>query len=174
MVEQGTKIMTISMYHASAPLFLRMFDNMNQWLDVAVDKKGAAGAEELLSARLAPDMLPLLNQFQLASDTSKGCIARLAGITPPSMPDTEKTIAEIRQRIGKTVDFIKSVPQSSIDGSEEKQVVLKTPGGDMPFTGLGYLSGFALPNFYFHATTAYGILRNQGLPLGKLDYLGRT
>jgi uncharacterized protein len=165
--------MTISMYHASAPLFLRMFGNMNQWLDIAVDKKGAA-AEELLGARLAPDMLPLLNQFQLASDTSKGCIARLAGVQPPSMPDTEKTIAEVRQRIAKTADFIRSVPQSAVDGSEEKEVILKTPGGDLKFTGLTYLSGFALPNFYFHATTAYGILRNQGLPLGKMDYLGRT
>ena len=165
--------MTISMYQASAPLFLRMFGNMNQWLDIAVDKKGQ-GAEELLGARLAPDMLPLLNQFQLASDSSKGCIARLAGIAPPSMPDTETTIAEIRQRIAKTVDFIKSVPASSIDGSEEKQVILKTPGGDLPFTGLAYLSGFALPNFYFHATVAYSILRSQGLPLGKLDFLGRA
>lgn len=165
--------MTISMYQASTPLFVHMFANMNRWLDIAVDKKGAAGAEELLGARLAPDMHPLLNQFQLASDTSKGAVARLAGVAPPSMPDTEKTLAEIRQRIAKTVDFIKSVPASAIDGSEEKQVVLKTPGGDLPFTGLGYLSGFVIPNFYFHSTVAYTILRSQGLPLGKLDYLGR-
>jgi hypothetical protein len=162
------------MYHASTPLFLRMFGNMNQWLDMAVDKKGASSAEELLIAKLAPDMLPLLGQFQRASDTSKGAIARLAGIDAPAMPDTEKTIADVRQRIAKTADFIKSVPQSAVDGSEEKEIVLKTPGGDLKFTGLGYLSGFVLPNFYFHATTAYGILRNQGLPLGKLDYLGRT
>ena len=165
--------MTISMYQASAPLFLRMFGNMNQWLDIAVDKKGA-GAEELLGARLAPDMAPLLNQFQFASDTSKGAVARLAGLAPPPMADTEKTIAEIRQRIARTVDFIKSVPASAIDGSEERQVILKTSGGDMPFTGLAYLSGFALPNFYFHSTIAYAILRAQGLPLGKLDYLGRA
>ncbi|HEV7691730.1 MAG TPA: DUF1993 domain-containing protein [Hyphomonadaceae bacterium] len=166
--------MTISMYHASTPLFLRMFGNMNQWLDIAVEKKGAAGAEELLGARLAPDMLPLLGQFQRASDTSKGAIARLAGVDAPSMPDTEKTIADVRQRIAKTADFIKSVPQSKVDGSEEKEVILKTPNNELKFTGLGYLTGFVLPNFYFHATTAYGILRNQGLPLGKLDYLGRA
>jgi hypothetical protein len=165
--------MTISMYQASAPLFLRMFANMNQWLDIAVDKKGAA-AEELLGAKLAPDMLPLLNQFQLSSDTSKGAIARLAGVAPPAMPDTEANIAEVRQRIAKTVEFIKSVPASAIDGSEEKQVILKTPGGDLPFTGMAYLSGFVLPNFYFHSTVAYSILRSQGLPLGKMDYLGRT
>ena len=165
--------MTISMYQASAPLFLRMFGNMNQWLDMAVDKKGA-GAEDLLGAKLAPDMLPLLAQFQRASDTSKGAIARLAGVEAPAMPDNEKTIAEVRQRIAKTVDFIKSVPQSKVDGSEEKEIILKTPNSELKFTGLGYLSGFVLPNFYFHATTAYGILRHQGLPLGKMDYLGRA
>lgn len=165
--------MKISMHQASAPLFVRMFANFSEWLDIAEAAKGK-GAEDLLAAKLAPDMLPLLNQFQLASDTAKGATARLAGVAPPPMPDTEKTIAEIRQRLARTVDFINGIPASSIDGSEERDVVLKTPSGDLPFKGLQYLTGFALPNFFFHSTVAYTILRANGIGLGKLDYLGRN
>ncbi|MDP3738662.1 MAG: DUF1993 domain-containing protein [Hyphomonadaceae bacterium] len=167
--------MSISMHKASAPVFLRMLGN----LDALLEKAEAYAKERnfdpnlLVASRLAPDMRPLSSQIQLASDTSKGAIARLSGGTPPPMADTETTIAELRMRIAKTADYIKSVPAGSVDGSEERDIVLKTPSGDLPFKGLQYLTGFVLPNFFFHVTTAYAILRHNGVPLGKMDFLGR-
>ena len=168
--------MSISMYKASAPVFVRMLSNLDALLDKAEADATARGykADVLLSSRLAPDMLPLLNQFQLASDSAKGAMARLSGGAPPSMPDTETTIAEIRQRLARTIDYVKSVAPSAIDGSEERDIVLKTPTGDIPFKGLAYLTGFALPNFLFHVTMAYALLRHNGVSIGKLDFLGRA
>jgi hypothetical protein len=110
----------------------------------------------------------------MVSDTAKFTMSRLSGIAAPPMPDTETTLNDLRTRIANTIDYVKSVPASAVDGSEDKDVVLKTPGGDMPFKGLAYLTGFALPNFFFHLTTAYAILRHNGVPLGKLDFLGRS
>jgi hypothetical protein len=118
-------------------------------------------------------MRPLSSQIQLASDSAKGAMARLSGGTPPAMPDTETTIDQLRARIAATIDYVKSVPAEAVDGSEERDVVLRTPSGDIPFKGLAFLTGFALPNFLFHVTTAYAILRHSGVPLGKLDFLGR-
>jgi hypothetical protein len=163
------------MYKASAPVFLRMFANLETMLDKAEAHAKERGykPEVLLQSRLQPDMLPLLNQFQIASDTAKGAMARLSGQQAPSMADTETSIADIRMRIAKTVDYIKSVPATAVDGSEERDIVLKTPTGEIPFKGLAYLTGFALPNFLFHVTIAYAILRHNGVPLGKLDFLGR-
>jgi hypothetical protein len=168
--------MPISMYSASAPIFLRMFDNLLAIMDKAEADAKARGYDVsvLVQARLAPDMRPFSTQIQLASDSAKGAMARLSGQQPPSMADTETTMEELRDRIRKTVDFIKSVPAESMDGSEERDVVLKTPGGDLPFKGLNYLTGFVLPNFLFHVTTAYAILRHNGVPIGKMDFLGRT
>ncbi len=167
--------MSISMYKASTPVFLRMLGNLDKLLE-----KAEANAKErnfdpnvLVAARLAPDMRPLSSQIQFASDTSKGAIARLSGGTAPTMADTETTISELRVRIANTIDYIKSVPASAIDGSEEHPVVLKFPNGEMTFKGIDYLTGFALPNFMFHVTTAYAILRHNGVPLGKQDFLGR-
>jgi hypothetical protein len=167
--------MTISMYTASAPLFLRMLVNLDAFLAKAEENAKQRGfdANLLVTQRLAPDMRPLSSQIQLASDSAKGAMARLSGTAPPSMPDTETTLAELRARIAATIDYVKSVPASAIDGTEEKDVVLKTPGGDIPFKGLAYLTGFAVPNFMFHVTTAYAILRHSGVPLGKMDFLGR-
>jgi len=116
----------------------------------------------------------LSSQIQFASDTSKSTIARLSGGTAPAMADTETTIRELRTRIANTIDYIKSVPASAVDGSEEREVVLKFPNGEMKFKGLDFLTNFALPNFMFHVTTAYAILRHNGVPLGKQDFLGRT
>lgn len=168
--------MSISMHKASAPVFLRMLGNLDQLLAKAEENAKQRGfdANLLVTSRLAPDMRPLSSQIQLASDSAKGCMARLSGGTPPAMPDTETTIAELRTRIANTIDYVKSVPASAVDGSEEKQVVLKLPSGEIPFTGLAFLTGFALPNFFFHVTTAYAILRHNGVPLGKLDFLGRA
>ncbi len=168
--------MSISMYKASAPVFLRMLGNLDQFLAKAEENAKQRGfdANLLVTQRLAPDMRPLSAQIQLASDSAKGAMARLSGGTPPAMADTEATVAELRARIAKTIDYVKSVPAEAVDGSEEKDVVLKTPGGDIPFKGLGFLTGFALPNFLFHVTTAYAILRHSGVPLGKMDFLGRA
>jgi hypothetical protein len=167
--------MTISMHTASAPVFLRMLTNLDQLLAKAEDNAKARGFDPdlLVTQRLAPDMRPLSSQIQLASDSAKGAMARLSGGTPPAMPDTETTIDQLRARIAATIDYVKSVPAEAVDGSEERDVVLRTPSGDIPFKGLAFLTGFALPNFLFHVTTAYAILRHSGVPLGKLDFLGR-
>ena len=167
--------MTISMHKASAPVFLRMLTNLDQLLAKAEDNAKARGFDPdlLVAQRLAPDMRPLSAQIQLASDSAMGAMARLSGGTPPAMPDTETTIDQLRARIAATIDYVKSVPAEAVDGSEERDVVLRTPSGDIPFKGLAFLTGFALPNFLFHVTTAYAILRHSGVPLGKLDFLGR-
>lgn len=166
--------MSLSMYSASAPAFERALVSLDAILD-----KAAAWAEErkidpavLTSARLAPDMYPLNRQIQLLSDTSKGACARLADLPVPSFADTETTIPELKERIAKTLEFIRSVKPEQIDGSEERQIVLKAGTRELLFKGQDYLVGFALPNFYFHVAVAYAILRHNGVPLGKLDYLG--
>jgi hypothetical protein len=164
------------MYKASTPVFLRMLGNLDGLLEKAEANAKERGfdANLLVTQRLAPDMRPLSAQIQFASDTSKGAIARLSGGTAPAMADTETTIADLRVRIANTIDYIKSVPASAVDGSEEREVVLKFPNGEMKFKGLDYLTGFALPNFMFHVTTAYAILRHNGVPIGKQDFLGRS
>ncbi len=168
--------MSISMHKASAPLYLRMLGNLDQLLEKAEANAKERGfdANLLVTSRLAPDMKPLSAQIQFASDTSKGAMARLSGGTPPAMADTETTIADLRTRIANTIDYIKSVPASAVDGSEDREIVLKFPNGEMKFTGLAFLTGFAIPNFMFHVTTAYAILRHNGVPLGKQDFLGRA
>jgi hypothetical protein len=122
--------------------------------------------------RLIADMFPLSRQVQIACDTAKGAVARLAALDIPKHEDTEQTFAELKQRIAKTIDFILSVPAEKIDGSEDRQVTLRLGGRDVTFTGIQYLLGFAHPNFYFHVTTAYDILRANGVELGKRDYIG--
>jgi hypothetical protein len=162
------------MHKASALVFVRTLNSMLSFIEKAEANAAARkfDPEVLLQQRLAPDMAPLVRQFQFASDASKLAVARLAGQTAPSFPDTETTFAEIKERLKKTIEYIESVPASAIDGSEEREVVLKFPSGEMNFKGLGYLTGFALPNFFFHATTAYAILRHNGVDLGKRDFLG--
>jgi hypothetical protein len=166
--------MSISMHKASAPVFLRMLGNLDALLEKAEKyaKERGFDANLLVTSRLAPDMRPLSAQIQFASDSAKFAMSRLSGGTAPPMADTETTIAELRERIAKTVDYVKSVPASAVDGSEEREIVLKFPNGEMKFAGLDYLTGFVLPNFLFHVTTAYAILRHNGVPLGKQDFLG--
>lgn len=167
--------MTLSMFEASVPAFLRTLKALDAILD-----KALAYAEEkkfdpavLVSARLAPDMFPLSRQVQMASDHAKGCPARLAGVPVPSFEDTEKTIPELKARIAKTLDFIGTLTPGQIDGSEGRLVSLKAGPRELSFKGQDYLVFFALPNFYFHVTTAYDILRSRGVPLGKADFFGR-
>jgi len=161
--------MSISMYRASVPVFIRALNNLS-----AILKKGEAheSSASFIEARLAPDMLTLAGQVQRASDGAKGALARLGGIDNPSLPDTEKTFAELQARIKKTIDFLQSVKAEQIEGSEQKKIEFKAGSRELKFIGVDYLLGFALPNFYFHVTTAYAILRHKGVPLGKMDFLG--
>lgn len=165
----------ISMHAASVPAFAKMFDNMLRWLDAA---KAHAEAKKFstdvyLTLRLAPDMLPFTKQIQIASDNAKGCVARLAGVEIPKYEDNEATLDELAERIRKTRDFVLSVPAAAFEGSEGREITIPRRSGDaLKFDGLTYLRAFALPNFYFHATTTYALLRHAGVPLGKNDYLG--
>jgi uncharacterized protein len=162
--------MSITLYRASIPVFIRGFDNLS-----AVLKKGEAHEKSasLVEARLAPDMMTLAGQVQRASDTAKASAARLAGIEAPRFADTEKTFAELQARIDKTVEFLRSVKPAQIDGGEDREIRFKAGPTELKFTGLSYALDFALPNFFFHVTTAYDILRHAGVPVGKMDYLGR-
>jgi hypothetical protein len=164
---------SFSIYEASAPAFVNSLANIPAWLDKALAEGKSEAA--LIGARLAPDMAPLSGQIQMASDAAKSAVARLAGIEPPSMPDTETTIAELKERCFKTIAFIKSVDRSALDGAEDREVVLMFPNGmGYRFTGRAFLTGFALPNFYFHVTTAYALLRAQGVAVGKPDFLAHV
>jgi hypothetical protein len=161
--------MAFSLYDASAPVFVNALTNMRAWLDKAAAEKDEAA---LLDARLAPDMRPLTAQFQMASDSAKNAIGRLAGIEAPSMADTEASFAELRERCDRTIAFIQSVDPAAIASSEDREVELRFPNGmGYRWVGRDYLTSFALPNFFFHVTTAYAILRAQGVSLGKPDFL---
>ena len=164
--------MATELYDLTVPVFTRALKALSGLLDKAVAHAGEAGAEALLANRLAPDMHPLSKQVQIACDGAKLCVARLSGTEAPVNEDTETTIPELKARIASTLDFIGSVPRNAIDGQEERDVVLKFPGGEWAFKGQAYVVGFALPNFFFHVTTAYGLLRQAGVPLGKRDFLG--
>jgi hypothetical protein len=166
--------MKISMYQASAPRFANTLRNLSSILDKAQAHAEAKKIEPVVftQSRLAPDMFPLSRQVQIACDSAKGAVARLAGVDIPKHDDTEQTFAELKTRIAKTVDFVLSLQASEIDGSEDREIVLKLRGQDVKFTGLQYLLGFAYPNFYFHVTTAYNILRHNGVEIGKRDYIG--
>jgi hypothetical protein len=166
--------MSISMYQASVPVFQRTLGALDKVLD-----KAAAYAEErkidpavLVGARLYPDMFPLSRQVQIATDHAKGTSARLAGLPVPSFEDTEKTFPELKARIAEVLAFIATVKPEQIDGSEGRDITLKAGPRELSFNGQEYLLFFALPNFYFHTTTAFGILRHNGVPIGKLDFLG--
>ena len=162
------------MYQASAPRFANLLKNLSAILDKAKAHAEAKKIDEqvLTSSRLFPDMFPLGRQVQIACDSAKGAVARLAGVEIPKHEDTEKTIPELKARIARTLDFIESVPAAKIDGSEDREVVMKMRSGELKFTGLQYLMGHAYPNFYFHCTTAYNILRANGVELGKRDFIG--
>ena len=166
--------MSISMYQASAPRFANTLKNLSAILDKARAHAEAKKVDEqvLTSARLFPDMFALARQVQIACDSAKGAVARLAGVDIPKHEDTEKTFDELKARIAKTIAFIEGVKAAQVDGSDEKEVVLKLQGKDVPFKGLQYLMGFAWPNFYFHVTTAYNILRHNGVELSKRDFIG--
>jgi uncharacterized protein len=166
--------MSITMHSASAPIFVSLLENLNAWLDKAEAHAAAKKFEPAvyLTARLAPDMLPFTNQIQIACDTAKFLVARLAGIEAPKFDDAETSLADLRARVAATIAFVKSVPAASIDGTEEKDVTLPRRSGPIVMKGQAYLTQFALPNFFFHMTAAYALLRHNGVELGKMDFLG--
>lgn len=166
--------MSLSMYGACVPVLARALENL-----VHVLRKGAAHAEAhtieptvLTGERLFPDMFPLSRQVQIATDIAKGAVARLAGDTAPRFEDTEQTFEELIARVEKTIALVRTYTPAQIDGSEEREVVFKTPNGDLHFKGQAYLLDFVLPNVFFHCTTTYNLLRHNGVEVGKWDFLG--
>ena len=168
--------MSISVYEVTIPPMVRFFENLSTLLDKAVKqaRERDMPLSELLEARLAPDMHPFPRQIQIASDVAKMAAARLTGAEPPSFPDTETTFPELQARIAKTIDYIKSVAPEKFEGAEDRTITLKFPNGEMTFPGRVFLNMFVLPNFYFHVTTAYDLLRHKGIEIGKRDFLGEA
>jgi uncharacterized protein len=157
------------MHSATVPAFIAMLTNIKNWLDKAAAQKPES---ELIDARLAPDMHTLARQIQMVSDTTKGAVARLAAIEAPAMPDTETTFAELKDRCDKTIAYLQSADPAALESGATREIVMTFPdGGGMRMDGLTYLTGFVLPNFYFHASMAYAILRAEGIEVGKFDYL---
>lgn len=166
--------MTISVYGMTVPVFTRMLNNL-----LAIMDKAEANAAErkfdtlvLSNARLSPDMIPFRGQVMIATDHVKGCVSRLAGKEVPSWPDTEESFAELRLRIGKALALLATIKPEDLEGGDARDVTLKIGGKDLTMNGLDYLTQRALPNFFFHVTTAYAILRSNGVPIGKRDYIG--
>ncbi len=166
--------MSLSMHQIAANSFVKVLTNVSAILDKAAASCEARKIDPavLINARLAPDMFPLSRQIQIMSDAAKGCMARLAGVENPSFPDTETTFADLQARIAKTIDFVKSITPEQLVDSEAKSITLPLRGDGVTFTGQSLLLHFSLPNVYFHATTAYAILRHNGVDLGKMDFLG--
>jgi hypothetical protein len=166
--------MSLTMHAATAPGFTRMLTNMLVWLDKAQAHAEARrfDAGNYLGLRLAPDMLPLTRQVQIACDGAKGCMARLAGIEVPRWDDTESTLDELRARIRRTRDYVSGFTPEQLAGSQTREIIVPTRTAELRFSGEDYVRHFVLPNFYFHATTTYALLRHAGVDIGKRDYLG--
>jgi uncharacterized protein len=166
--------MSLSMYQASVPAFVQMLNNLSAILDKAeaYAKNRKIDPEVLVNYRLAPDMLSFIRQIQIAADLAKGAVARLAAVEVPKHDDTEKTFADLKGRLAKTAAFVQSVQPNDIDGSEDREINLTLGEHKMSFKGQPYLLHFVMPNFYFHCTTAYDILRHCGVELGKRDFIG--
>ena len=167
--------MSLSMHTILTQSVERMMESLSKFLDKAEAhaKQKNFDVAVLVNSRLAPDMLPLSRQIQIVSDTVKGAVARLTGTEAPKYEDNETTLDELRERLAKTLAYVRSVGPAGYEGSEERDITIPTRArGDLKFKGREYLLNFALPNFYFHVTTTYAILRHNGVELGKMDYLG--
>ena len=166
--------MALSMYQASIPTFIHGLSNLAAILSKAENDATARKIDPsvFINARLYPDMFPLARQVQIVTDIVKGGIARLAGVDVPSFPDTETTFPELQARIAKIREFINSFKPEQINGTEGKTITLKVGGHEMKFEGQVYLLSFVIPNFYFHTSVAYSILRHNGVGIGKMDFLG--
>ena len=158
---------TIDLHAASVAVFAASLSNMKSWLNKAADREA-----ELIGARLAPDMLPLSAQYQRSSDTAKNALARLTGTTPPVMEDTERSFAELAARCDRTINYLHSIDPAALNGADARDVEMRFPNGmGYRWAGATFLTGFALPNFFFHVSAAYMILRHNGVALGKPDFL---
>ncbi|WP_158756053.1 DUF1993 domain-containing protein [Dyella sp. S184] len=168
--------MTLSMYQAAVPVFIRALGNLKHVLQKGAEhaKTKNVSDEVLLQTRLIPDMLPLVKQVQIACDMATRGSARLAGVEPKSFEDNETTLEQLYARIDSAIEYIKTFKPEQIDGSEGRTIVLKMRSGEMTFEGQAYLLGFALPNVFFHCTTAYNILREAGTEIGKNDFIGQA
>ena len=166
--------MAISMYQASAPRFVNILKNLSTMLDKAQAHAEAKKIDPaaLTTYRLFPDMFPLTRQVQIACDSAKGAVARLAGVEIPKHEDVEQTLVDLKARIAKTIAFIETIKPAQLDGTEDKEIVLKLGGKETAFKGMQFLLGHAVPNFYFHVTTVYNILRHNGVEIGKKDFIG--
>jgi hypothetical protein len=166
--------MSISIYDMSIPALSRGLTNLSAMLDKAAAHAAAKKYDSAVLAqlRLFPDMHPLTRQVQIACDTAKGAAGRLAGVDIPKHEDTETTLDELKQRIAKTLDFLKTVSADQVNGAETRTIEIKFPNGAWKFTALAYLSDFVLPNFYFHESMVYALLRKSGIEIGKTDFLG--
>ena len=166
--------MKISMYTMAVEQNARMLQNLSGLLDkgIAYAQAKKFDSSVLVNSRLAPDMFPLSRQVQIACDMVKNGVARLAGIDPPKHEDNEQTMEELKARVGKALDFVKSVPEKALEGSEDRDVKIPLRDRTLEFKGLTYLKGFVLPNMYFHITMTYAILRHNGVELGKPDFTG--
>lgn len=166
--------MSLTMYQASIPVFTRALNVLSTLLNKAVAhaEENKLDPETLLNARLYDDMYSLIGQVQRASDAAKIGSSRLTAIQPPSFADEETTFPQLQERIAKTIAFLDTVKPEQFDGSDEREIVIKLRGQETKFTGQAYLLTFVLPNFLFHITTAYDILRHKGVVVGKMDYLG--
>jgi hypothetical protein len=166
--------MTLSMYQASIPVFVRALENLRHVLqrgEAFAVEKGIA-PEVLLQQRLIADMLPLVRQVQIATDMAKNGSFRLAGIDPPKLEDDEATFAQLYARLDRVIGMLGGIAPEQIDGSEDREIVLKMRSGEVRFDGRFNLLHFVIPNVFFHCTTAYAILREAGVPIGKQDYMG--
>ena len=161
------------MHAISAAVFVRLLNNLSAMLTKAEQQAKVKGYDPsvLLNARLAPDMFALTRQVQIATDHAKGAVARLAGHQPEAIEDTETTFAELQARIKKVIGIVEGYKPEQLDGSETREITIKIPNMELKFSGLDYVNQWAMPNFYFHLTTAYAILRHNGVELGKKDFL---
>ncbi|MGR9117118.1 MAG: DUF1993 domain-containing protein [Gammaproteobacteria bacterium] len=165
--------MSISMYQASIPQFIRMLGNLSSIIDKAQIDTETRNLEEsvLINARLAPDMYPFGQQIQIATDMAKTCAARLSGIKAPYYERNETTFSDFKKRISKTIEFLQGIDGEQINNSEEKLITFQLEDKEVVYLGRDYLLANIIPHFYFHITTAYAILRHQGVDIGKKDYL---
>lgn len=166
--------MPINLYQVSIPMLIHGLNTLSTLLEKAEQhaEEHQLDPQQLLSARLYEDMFPLTGQIQRASDTAKATASRLSGVAAPAFADEEASFDDLQARINKTIVFLEAIPADAINGQEERPVTMKLRGEERTMTARQYLTGFGLPNFLFHVTTAYGILRNQGVKLGKMDFLG--
>ena len=167
--------MTISMYSVTAPVLLQMLGSLTITLKKTEDYAKSKGfdAANILNDRLIADMLPMIKQVQVACDFAKGTMARVSGKENPKFEDNEKTVEELQTRVAKTVEFVKSFAPSDLDGQEERIITIKVRDNEMSFPAQTYLANYAMPNFFFHVTTAYAIARKNGVPIGKGNFMGR-